>query len=177
MDFDDSPQEAAYRARARAWLAVNAAGHVATRPGAPAMDSKEVVVAARQWQALKADAGFASIMLDQAWGGGGGTAIERAIFAQEEADAGIAYGNIMTVAQGMAIPTILEIGDEAIKQRFIPPAVRGEHIWCQLFSEPSGGSDVAASRTRAVRADDGSGDWIINGQKVWTSGAHYSDFG
>jgi len=59
----------------------------------------------------------------------------------------------------------------------VGPALRGEEIWCQLFSEPSGGSDVAAARTRAVRADDGSGDWIINGQKVWTSGAQFSDFG
>ena len=71
----------------------------------------------------------------------------------------------------------MSAGNEADKQRFVGPALRGEEIWCQLFSEPSGGSDVAASRTRAVQADDGSGDWIINGQKVWTSGAHYSDFG
>ena len=77
----------------------------------------------------------------------------------------------------MCVPTIMTAGNEADKQRFVGPALRGEEIWCQLFSEPSGGSDVAAARTRAVRADDGSGDWIINGQKVWTSGAHYSDFG
>jgi alkylation response protein AidB-like acyl-CoA dehydrogenase len=77
----------------------------------------------------------------------------------------------------MCVPTVMTAGNEADKQRFVGPALRGEEIWCQLFSEPSGGSDVAASRTRAVQADDGSGDWIINGQKVWTSGAQYSDFG
>jgi alkylation response protein AidB-like acyl-CoA dehydrogenase len=65
-------------------------------------------------------------------------------------------------------------GNEADKERFVRPAVRGEEIWCQLFSEPASGSDVAAARTRAVR--DGE-EWVINGQKVWTSGAHYSDFG
>jgi alkylation response protein AidB-like acyl-CoA dehydrogenase len=59
----------------------------------------------------------------------------------------------------------------------VGPALRGEEIWCQLFSEPSGGSDVAAARTKAVRADDGSGDWIIDGQKVWTTGAQFSSFG
>ena len=77
----------------------------------------------------------------------------------------------------MCVPTIMTAGNEVDKQRFVGPALRGEEIWCQLFSEPSGGSDVAASRTRAVRADDDSGDWIINGQKVWTSGAQFSDFG
>ncbi len=77
----------------------------------------------------------------------------------------------------MCVPTVMAFSDEATKERFVGPALRGEEIWCQLFSEPSGGSDVAASRTRAVRAEDGSGDWIIDGQKVWTSGAHYSAFG
>jgi len=71
----------------------------------------------------------------------------------------------------------MTFADQATKDRFGPPAIRGEEIWCQLFSEPSGGSDVAAARTRAERAPDGSGDWIVNGQKVWTTGAQFSDFG
>jgi alkylation response protein AidB-like acyl-CoA dehydrogenase len=74
----------------------------------------------------------------------------------------------------MCVPTVMAFADDDTKKRFVGPAVRGEEIWCQLFSEPSGGSDVAAARTRAVKDGD---DWVINGQKVWTSGAHYSDFG
>jgi len=72
---------------------------------------------------------------------------------------------------------VMTFADEATKKRFVGPAIRGEEVWCQLFSEPAGGSDVAAARTRAVQSNDGSGDWIINGQKVWTTGAHFSDFG
>jgi len=77
----------------------------------------------------------------------------------------------------MCVPTVMNFADQATKERFAGPAIRGEEIWCQLFSEPSGGSDVAAARTKAERAPDGSGDWIINGQKVWTTGAQFSDFG
>jgi alkylation response protein AidB-like acyl-CoA dehydrogenase len=77
----------------------------------------------------------------------------------------------------MCVPTVMTFADEATKARFCSPAMRGEEVWCQLFSEPSGGSDVAAARTRAVAAGDGSGDWILNGQKVWTTGAQFADFG
>jgi alkylation response protein AidB-like acyl-CoA dehydrogenase len=74
----------------------------------------------------------------------------------------------------MCVPTVIAFSDEAIKDRYVAKALRGEEIWCQLFSEPGAGSDVAASKTKAVRDGD---DWIINGQKVWTTGAHFSDFG
>jgi len=74
----------------------------------------------------------------------------------------------------MCVPTVMAFCDEATKKRFVGPALRGEEIWCQLFSEPAGGSDVAGLRTRAVRDGD---EWVINGQKVWTTGAQYSDFG
>jgi alkylation response protein AidB-like acyl-CoA dehydrogenase len=74
----------------------------------------------------------------------------------------------------MCVPTVIKVADEETKKRFVGPAVRGEEIWCQLFSEPSSGSDLASICTRAVCDGD---DWIINGQKIWTSGAHYSDFG
>src|SRR5690606_21532388 len=110
------------------------------------------------------------------WGGAGGTPIQSVIFAEEEAKYPTP-GNPFQIGLGMCVPTVMTFADDATKQRFVGPALRGEEIWCQLFSEPSGGSDVAAARTRAVRADDGSGDWIINGQKVWTTGAQFSDFG
>jgi alkylation response protein AidB-like acyl-CoA dehydrogenase len=174
MDFNDTPEEAAYRADARAWLEANAP------KGAPrdalADEDAHGLKGAKAWQAKKAAAGYACITWPKEWGGPGGANWQAQIFAQEEANYATP-GNPFQIGLGMCVPTIMTAGNEADKQRFVGPALRGEEIWCQLFSEPSGGSDVAGSRTRAVRADDGSGDWIINGQKVWTSGAQFSDFG
>src|SRR5580658_9533998 len=175
MDFNDTPEEAEYRATARAWLQANAP------KGAPASDEiggedAHGLRAAKAWQAKKAAAGYACITWPKEWGGVGGASWQALIFAQEESDFPTP-GNPFQIGLGMCVPTLMTAGNEADKLRFVGPAMRGEEIWCQLFSEPSGGSDVAAARTRAVRASDGSGDWIINGQKVWTSGAHYSDFG
>jgi alkylation response protein AidB-like acyl-CoA dehydrogenase len=174
MDFTDSPEEAAYRAQARAWLEQNAPRYAA-RPGAglEGDDDQDDMARAKAWQARKAEAGYAQITWPKEWGGAGGTPIQQVIFGQEEARFGVAAGYFQ-IGLGMCVPTVMAFADAATKARFVGPALRGEEIWCQLFSEPSGGSDVAAARTRAVR--DGE-DWIINGQKVWTSGAHYSDFG
>jgi len=169
MDFDDTQEEADYRRRAREWLNANAPEPVA-KAGLPAL------TAAKAWQAKKAAAGYACITWPKDWGGPGGTAIEQVIFSEEEAKFATPP-NVCAIGLGMCLPTIMAFADEATKRRFAPPAMRGDDIWCQLFSEPSGGSDVAAARTRAVRVNDGSGDWIINGQKVWTTGAQLSDFG
>ena len=78
------------------------------------------------------------------------------------------------IGQGMAAPTLMAWASEEHKRKHLPPLASGEHIWCQLFSEPAGGSDLAALRTRAEKDGD---EWVINGQKIWTSGAHYSDYG
>lgn len=172
MDFNDSPTEAAYREKARAWLAEAAVAHRAEH-GEPKANTPEHMAAAKAWQARKAAAGYACITWPAAVGGGGGTPIESVIFGQEEGKAGVAYG-YFTIGLGMCVPTVMAFSDTDTKKRFVSPAVKGEEIWCQLFSEPAGGSDVAALRTRAVRDGD---EWVINGQKVWTTGAHYSDFG
>ena len=127
----------------------------------------------RSWQRKKADAGYACITWPKEWGGGGGASWQAVIFGQEEGRFDTP-ANPFSIGLGMCVPTVMTVGNEADKQRFVRPAVYGEEIWCQLFSEPASGSDVAASRTRAVREGD---EWLINGQKVWTSGAHYSDFG
>ena len=171
MDFNDTAEEAAYRAKARAWLEANV-------PKGRFRDEEDPagLKEARVWQAKKAEAGYACITWPKDWGGVGGANWQAQIFAQEEAKFSTP-GNPFLIGLGMCLPTVMTCGNEEDKQRFVGPAMRGEEIWCQLFSEPSGGSDVAASRTRAVRAQDGSGDWIVNGQKVWTSGAHYSDYG
>ncbi|MGI8841991.1 MAG: acyl-CoA dehydrogenase family protein, partial [Caulobacteraceae bacterium] len=118
-------------------------------------------------------AGYACITWPKQWGGGGGAPWQSVIFGQEEARFETPP-NPFQIGLGMCVPTVMTVGNEADKERFVRPAARGEEIWCQLFSEPAAGSDVAAVRTRAVRDGD---DWVIDGQKVWTSGAHYSDFG
>ncbi|MBX3479619.1 MAG: acyl-CoA dehydrogenase family protein, partial [Caulobacter sp.] len=172
MDFNDSPEEAAYREKARAWLEENAAAHKESG-GGRRPNSPEHMAAAKSWQAKKAEAGFACITWPKEWGGAGGTPIQSVIFGQEEAKVGVNYG-YFTIGLGMCVPTVMAFADDDTKKRFVGPAVRGEEIWCQLFSEPAGGSDVAASRTRAVRDGD---EWVINGQKVWTTGAQYCDYG
>jgi alkylation response protein AidB-like acyl-CoA dehydrogenase len=172
MDFNDSPAEATYRDAARAWLATSAAAHIAEH-GDAKPNTREHMAAAKAWQARKAEAGYACVTWPKEWGGGGGGPIQSVIFGQEEAKAGVSYG-YFTIGLGMCVPTVMAFADDATKQRFVGPAVRGEEIWCQLFSEPAGGSDVAALRTRAVKDGD---DWVINGQKVWTTGAHYCDYG
>lgn len=172
MDFNDSPEEAVYREKARAWLAEHAAAHRA-KWGEVKPNTPEHMAAAKDWQATKASAGYACITWPAAIGGGGGTPIQSVIFGQEETKAGLGYG-YFTIGLGMCVPTVMAFADGETKKRFVGPAVRGEEIWCQLFSEPAGGSDVAALRTRAVKDGD---EWVINGQKVWTTGAHYCDYG
>lgn len=166
MDFNDTPEEAEYRSKARAWLEENAAAHKAE-------SHTDDMAAGKAWQARKAAAGYAQITWPKEWGGAGGTPIQSVIFGQEEAKFPVQYG-YFTIGLGMCVPTVMAFADAETKQRFVGPALRGEEIWSQLFSEPAGGSDVAAIRTRAVRDGD---DWVVNGQKVWTSGAHYSDYG
>jgi alkylation response protein AidB-like acyl-CoA dehydrogenase len=173
MNFDDNPEEAAYRAEVRAWIEANAPDLSALtaeerRTWHPA--HKEM---ARQWQAIKADAGYACISWPQEWGGSGGTNIQEAIFNQEETRAGVQFTYFMTGLHFL-LPALLEHNKDELTLSLIPSAVRGDKIWCQLFSEPSSGSDSAAARCAAVRDGDG---WVINGQKVWNSGAQASDYG
>jgi len=173
MDFNDTPEEAAYRAQVREWLEANAP----KRAHQPDLEGDgRSMTASKAWQAKKAAAGYAQITWPKEWGGQGGNPIQQVIFNQEEANYPVPP-NPFQIGLGMCVPTVATFADDETKKRFVGPALRGEEIWCQLFSEPSGGSDVAAARTKAVRAPDGSGDWLISGQKVWTTGAQFSDFG
>jgi alkylation response protein AidB-like acyl-CoA dehydrogenase len=173
MNFDDTAQEAAYRARVRAWIAAHAPDMSQLtgeerRNWHPA--HKQV---ARAWQATKADAGYACISWPRERGGAGGTKIEEAIFGQEETRAGVQFTYFMTGLH-MLLPALMEHSTDEASLARVAPAVRGDEIWCQLFSEPSSGSDSAGIRTAAVRQGDG---WVINGQKVWNSGAQIADYG
>ncbi|MDB5969906.1 MAG: acyl-CoA dehydrogenase domain protein [Hydrocarboniphaga sp.] len=171
MDFKDSPDEASYRAQVRAWLAEHAPGHELPRDRDASED--ELVALARRWQAAKAAAGYVGITWRKDVGGQGGTPLQSVIFQQEEARYRVS--NVpFAVTMGMCVPTIYTYLTPERALPMVRRAVDGEQIWCQLFSEPAAGSDLAGIRTRAQR--DGS-DWVINGQKVWTSYAHRSDYG
>jgi alkylation response protein AidB-like acyl-CoA dehydrogenase len=178
MDFNDTADEAAFRDEVRRFLDAEAPTKRASAPvpsrrllGDP--DWREAVKRAKQWQAKKADAGFAAITWPKRWGGREGSPIEQIIYNQEEAHYVVPKG-VFEIGLGMCIPTLMAYGTPAQLERYVRPALRGEEIWCQLFSEPSAGSDLAGLRTRAER--DGEA-WILNGQKIWTSGAHFADLG
>ncbi|MDB5563963.1 MAG: putative acyl-CoA dehydrogenase [Tardiphaga sp.] len=178
MNFDDTPQEAAFRAEARAWIDANAPKELEAELSKPsakrASENRDGMIdVAKAWQKKKADAGWACLHWPKDYGGRGSTPIERVIWQQEEG----VYDKLsrpFAIGQGMCGPTVMAYADEEQKRKYLPPLASGETIWCQLFSEPAGGSDVAGLRTRAEKDGD---DWIVNGQKIWTSGAHYSDFG
>lgn len=174
MDFEDTPEEARFRTEVRAWFDANATQR--TKPDqefGEGLDAKQYLAAAKAWQAKKASAGYAAITYPKEMGGLGGTPAQQVVFQQEQEDY-LAPSGIFEVSLGMAIPTVARWGSPEQKQRYVAAGLSGKDIWCQLFSEPAAGSDTGNIRTRAMR--DGS-DWIINGQKVWTSGAHFSDFG
>lgn len=178
MDFDDSPEEAGFRAEARAWLDVNAVpkGHPDDfsrgffQAGA---DWSILDEQCRKWQRTLFDGGWAGISYPKQFGGRNGSTMQEVIFAQEMGRYGVHNGPFM-VAHTMVGPAILGFGTEEQQQRFIEPMLRGEEMWCQLFSEPGSGSDLASLSTRAVRDGD---EWIVNGQKVWTSSADACEWG
>ena len=178
MNFDDTPQEAEFRAKARAWIAANAPKQYEdelrkSSLGRLQLSGANVLDVAKEWQKKKAEAGWAVPHGPKEYGGRGASPIERVIWQQEEG----VYGKLtrlFIIGQGMCGPTMMAYASEDQKRHYLPPLASGEKVWCQLFSEPAGGSDVAGLRTRAEKDGD---DWIINGQKIWTSGAHYSDYG
>jgi len=173
MDFNDTPEEAAFRAEARAFLNANAvlkSEHSRTS-GSRAFNAEDVALS-KAWQGKKAEAGFAGFHWPKKYGGREGTQMQAIIFAQEEEKYLVPPG-IFNQGVGMALPTIMSCGTQAQIDRYARPALFGEEVWCQLFSEPAAGSDLAGLRTRVARDGD---DWVVNGQKVWTSNAHFSQF-
>ncbi len=167
MDFSDSAEEAKFRAEAAEWLQANA-------PTDDEIKGLDEMAQAKLWQKRKVDAGWACIRWPKEYGGRGATAIEQVILNDEQSKVKSPSTQFFSIGQGMAAPTLMTWATEEQKRRYLPKLASGEEIWCQLFSEPAGGSDLAALRTRAVKDGD---DWVINGQKIWTSGAHYSDWG
>ena len=166
MDFNDTPAEARFREEAATWLSSNV-------PTDDAFWALTPLEQARLWQKRKYDDGWACLGWAPEWGGRGASPIEEVIWRQEVAHYELPT-NFFLIGQGMIAPTLMAWATADDKARYLPPLASGEEVWCQLFSEPAGGSDLAALRTRAEPDGD---DWIINGQKIWTSGAHYADYG
>lgn len=130
------------------------------------------VARARAWRRALYDAGLAGLEYPPSYGGQGLSAAHRAIWSQESTGKIPSEHSVFGIGLSMALPTIAELGSETVKERFIPAGLSGEEIWCQLYSEPGAGSDLAALATRAVLDGD---EWVVTGQKVWTSGAQHSD--
>ena len=172
MDFDDTPTEAAFRTEARAWLSANATLRAGESGWGFSAEGKASLESSKEWQTRKADAGWACISWPREYGGRGASAIESLIWAQEESRFDLPP-NIFNIAHGQAGPTLMIHGTPEQKTRWLPKMIRGEDVWCQLFSEPDAGSDLAGLRTRAVRDGD---HWLVSGQKVWTSLAEHSDW-
>jgi alkylation response protein AidB-like acyl-CoA dehydrogenase len=177
VDFDDSPREATFRAEVRAWLESR------TRPRTDATervsvlsgfrDDPATIDAAKAWQRTLAEGGWAAITWPAELGGRGAGPLEAIVLAEELACRDVP-ANLFTIGIGMIGPTIIAHGTEAQRQRYLRPMLEGREIWCQLWSEPGAGSDLASLSARAQRDGD---DYVVTGQKVWTSGAHYADFG
>jgi alkylation response protein AidB-like acyl-CoA dehydrogenase len=177
MDFRDSPVEAAFRAEARAFLAAHPPtkmpDYFGSEAGSREGDAAATLALWRSWQQTLHAHGWAAITWPQAYGGRGLGPIEQIIWNQELARTGMGE-SLFVVGIGMAGPTIIAHGTPEQQAQHLPPMLRGDKIWCQLFSEPGAGSDLASLATRAVRDGD---EWIVTGQKTWCSGGHYADHG
>jgi alkylation response protein AidB-like acyl-CoA dehydrogenase len=181
MDFNDSPEDAAWREEVRKWLDANAERRpegeetVPDILGEDAEDPAAVIAEAKAWQKKLYESDYGAITWPKQFGGREATPMQAFIFNQEMAHYDVPIGTY-TIGLGMIGPTLMSHGTPDQQERFIPHMVEGSEIWCQLWSEPNAGSDVASLEMRAER-DAASGDWVLNGQKVWTTGAQHSKWG
>ena len=173
MDFNDTPEEAEFRAEARAWLDDNAERREPGRVYKLRRGEEGLMPLAREWEKRKFEGGFAGIAIPKEYGGRGGTRLQQITYLQEEANY-VTPPPVFNISHGMAVPVLLAYASEEQKQHYVPKTLSGEHLWCQLFSEPGAGSDLAGLRTRSVKDGD---EWVINGQKIWNSGAQFADYG
>jgi alkylation response protein AidB-like acyl-CoA dehydrogenase len=166
VDLNDTPELAEYRARVRAWLDE----HKHEAPPARSDD----VAARRAWQRHLAEGRLAAVTWPAEYGGAGLGPLQQVVVNQEIGRAGVP-GIFDIIGVGMLGPTLIAHGSEEQKQRYLGPMLTADEVWCQLFSEPAAGSDLAGVQTRAKLQDDGS--WRLSGQKVWTTNAQHASFG
>jgi alkylation response protein AidB-like acyl-CoA dehydrogenase len=163
VDLTLSPQEQAFRDELRAWLDEN-------HPGTEPSGDEAAFEFRKAWQRKLADAGWAGLSWPKEYGGRGATLIEQAIFNEEMVRAeSPPLANVLGLVMGG--PVVIAHGTDEQKQRFLKPILTAEEIWCQGFSEPESGSDLASLKTKAVKSN---GEWVVTGQKVWTTFAHES---
>jgi alkylation response protein AidB-like acyl-CoA dehydrogenase len=171
MDLNDTPEQATYRSEVRSWLEANKAE---APPRSGSYEDTAYVDARRAWQERLAENGLAGVTWPREYGGQGLGPIEQVIVNQEIARAQVP-GILDVIGIGMLGPCIIAHGSDDQKSRHLGPMLHGDEVWCQLFSEPAAGSDLAAVQTRARQGEDGS--WTLNGQKVWTTNAQFASFG
>lgn len=173
MDLRFSEEDEAFRREVAQWLSDHLTGEFAKLRGRGGPgDEHELIEERRAWERLLGAAGWNCVGWPKAYGGRGLSLPQQMIFHEEYARAG-APGRLGHIGETLLGPTLIAFGSEAQRRRFLPPIVKAEEVWCQGYSEPNAGSDLANVQTRAVL--DG-GEWVIDGQKVWTSLAQWSDW-
>jgi alkylation response protein AidB-like acyl-CoA dehydrogenase len=171
VDLNDTPEQAEYRKKVRAWLEAH---KMQAPPRSGSTEDSSYVDARRAWQRKLAEAGLAGVTWPREYGGQGLGPIEQVTTNQEISKAGVP-GILDVIGIGMLGPCLIAHGTEEQKSRFLGPMLHGDEVWCQMFSEPAAGSDLAGIQTKARQNDDGT--WTLNGQKVWTTNAQFASFG
>jgi alkylation response protein AidB-like acyl-CoA dehydrogenase len=171
VDLNDTPEQAAYRVKARDWLDAH---KDAAPPQSGSSEDTAYIDARRTWQRQLAEAGLAGVTWPREYGGQGLGPIEQVTVNQEIGRADVP-GILDVIGIGMLGPCLIAHGTEEQKSRYLGPMLHGDEVWCQMFSEPAAGSDLAAVQTRARQGEDDA--WTLNGQKVWTTNAQFASFG
>jgi alkylation response protein AidB-like acyl-CoA dehydrogenase len=174
MDFDYGPTAEAFRVKVRDWLEAHLPAEWRDEEGLQPLTGAddERFGFIQEWEARLRDAGYAGIAWPKEYGGQGLSTLELLVFNEEMTKAQ-APQRLNFFGEGLVGPTIIRWGTDEQKEHFLPRILSGEHIWCQGFSEPNAGSDLASLQTRAVADGD---EWVINGQKVWTTAAHFANW-
>jgi alkylation response protein AidB-like acyl-CoA dehydrogenase len=173
MNLSFTSEQEAYRKKVREWLIENLPEGWGTPQFKWPDDENEVSQFYRNWMRKVYEAGFGGISWPKEYGGQGLTFVEEIIFDEEAGKLNAPATYQTQVSTLLLGPTLLQFGTEEQKKRFISPLLKGEEVWCQGFSEPNAGSDLASMQTKAELDGD---EWVINGQKVWTSVAHLADW-
>ncbi len=173
MHLRFSPEDEAFRREVARWLADALTGEFACVRGRGGPGDEHAMLEERRaWERKLASGGYTCVGWPRAYGGRGATLMQQVIVFEEYARAG-GPGRLGHIGEGLLGPTVIAFGSKEQKQRLLPPIVAGEAIWCQGYSEPNAGSDLANVQTRAALQD---GEWVLHGQKVWTSWAQWADW-
>src|SRR3954469_21769183 len=173
MDFRWSAEDEAFREEVRSWLKEHLVGEYATIGGGSGTSDDSHWEVRQAWEKQLGEAGWIGLGWPEEYGGRGATITQQLIFNEEYARAN-APGRISFFGEGLLGPTLIAFGSEEQKRRFLPGILKATELWCQGFSEPDAGSDLANVKTKAVLDGD---EWVITGQKEWTPLAHWADWG